>query len=339
MKRTKKLLIISLTISLVTIGIILYYTLSNGFLDQIDRINTNFLILAIISHFLGWLVWGYRIKLLSKTAKIKIKFLRCLEIVLSSLFAASITPSQAGGEPVRVYLLGREEGGSPGGASAVVLGGRALDFIFLVAAMGFSLILIGDIFLSEESFVSLEIVVLFLIMIIALVILLFYISLHRPEKIKKLVGIFEKPIRKIRPSLIKKIYKEIDNFNESLWLLIRGSKKHIFYGFLMTVIFWFLEFSIPYFLLLGLGYNVPYILAFAGYAIVMISLMIPISPGGAGVAEAVFYFVYNSIIKNLGGIGVLVLMWRFIAYYLTLLVGAFVSSKILHDLSTIEKEI
>ncbi|PTD93730.1 hypothetical protein C9439_06700 [archaeon SCG-AAA382B04] len=339
MKKTHKLLIISLTISLSTISVILYYTFSKGLFAEIDKIDTSFFIIAVLAHISSWLVWGLRVSLLSNLTTLKIKFKRSFEIVLSSMFAAALTPSYAGGEPVRIYLLGREEGGTPGCASAVVFGERTLDFLFLMFATALGLFLIGDIFLAEGSFVSLEAIVIFVISLMVLVIALLLISLYKPEKIKGFFRYFEKPIKKIKPVLIKKIYEEIDNFNESLWMFLRGEKKYLILGFLITAVFWTLEFSIPYLLLRGLGYDVQYILAFAGYALVMISIMIPISPGGTGVAETVFYFVYNSIVKGFVGIGVLVLLWRFITYYLNLAVGGIVSSKMLHDISTIEKEI
>lgn len=339
MKRTNKVLIISLAISSITIGAILYYTFSKGLLTEIKKIDTAFLVIAVLAHMLSWVVWGYRVNLLAKITPMKLKFEKSLEIVLSSMFAASLTPSYAGGEPVRIYLLGKEEGGTTGNASAIVFGERTLDFLFLIFAITTSLFLVGDIFLAEGSFVTLEMVILFIVSLIVGMISLILISLYKPEKIKKFISFFEKPIKKIRPTLLNTIYEEIDNFHESLWMFLRGNKRYLFFGFILTAIFWTLEFSVPYFLLIGLGYNIPYVLAFAGYAIVMLSIMIPVSPGGAGVAEAVFYFVYNSLIKGLAGVGVLVLLWRFITYYLNLAIGGFISSKVLHDISQIEKEI
>lgn len=338
MNKTKKLLIISLSLSLGTVGVILYFTFSKDFLSQLAEIKTHYFLIAIMAHVLGWVVWGYRINVLSRLTTIKMDYLRSLEIVLISMFAAALTPSYAGGEPVRIYFLGKEEGGTTGSASAVIFGERALDFIFLIIAMSFSLFLIGDIFLKTESVFSLEVIILFLTLIIVLVTFLILISLFKPEKIKKFIGIFEKPIKKIKPGLTDTIYEEIEVFNESLWMFLENGKKYLILGLGTTILFWVFEFSIPYLLLTGLGYEVPYILAFAGYALVMISIMIPISPGGTGVAEAVFYFVYNSIVEGLPGVGVLVLLWRFITYYLNLAVGAFVSTKVLHSLATIENE-
>ena len=61
-------------------------------------------------------------------------------IILSSLFAASITPAHAGSEVVRVQLLRRFKL-SIGDASAVVLGEDMLDALFLgiAAPIGFIL--------------------------------------------------------------------------------------------------------------------------------------------------------------------------------------------------------
>ena len=61
----------------------------------------------------------------------KISLWESTKIVIANLFLAAITPSMAGGEPVRIYLL-KKDGLSIGAATASVLGERLLDAVFII---------------------------------------------------------------------------------------------------------------------------------------------------------------------------------------------------------------
>jgi uncharacterized protein (TIRG00374 family) len=136
----KKWLTISLVLSIVSILALILFTISTSTIYSLISINPIFLLASIFFQLISWLVWGFRLKIMSETIGGRIKLKDSVAIVLSNLFAASITPVHAGGEVTRIQLL-RRFNLSIGDASAVVVGERMLDALFLglAAPMGYLL--------------------------------------------------------------------------------------------------------------------------------------------------------------------------------------------------------
>ncbi|ENO12032.1 hypothetical protein MBGDC06_00555 [Thermoplasmatales archaeon SCGC AB-539-C06] len=108
------------------------------------------------------------------------------KIVIANLFLANITPSMAGGEPVRIYLLNKD-GLSIGGATASVLGERLLDAIFLLLCVPFALFVFGKYIDTDPLRIGLTIaIVLFVLAVIA-----FAYALKNPKKNKTLFDFFK----------------------------------------------------------------------------------------------------------------------------------------------------
>ena len=335
MRKSQKLLILSIGISLITISALIYFTTKEGIIQSFTKIRTVYLLVALGFHFLGWLFWGARTKLLARASGLDISFVKSTEIVLSSTFMAAITPSYAGGEPSRIYLLGKEENGSAGGASAIVLGERALDVIFLVFAGTISLFVLSS---RLGGILNIKILLIFAATLMVILGTILFLSLFKLKKIENFISMIERPIEKIRPGTIKLIYEELDSFHEGLWMFIRNGKYELGLAFILTVLQWTLEFSIPYVLLVGLGAQVNFIPAWASYALVLFIVMIPLTPGGSGMAELGATAIYSAI-STTGSIGIFTLLLRFVTYYTNLGVGGFISSKVLKDLDEMEKEI
>ncbi|RZN62924.1 flippase-like domain-containing protein [Methanonatronarchaeum sp. AMET6-2] len=335
MKRSGKLLLISLLISIITIAAIIILTVPEGLIDGLREINPFYLFVAGALHVAGWFFWTARIRVLSSASGMPIKFFSTLKIVLTSAFAAAITPSYAGGEPARLYLLSREKNGSGGVASAIVVSERAMDIIFFGFFGTLSLLILGERFSGYISISVAFTVIAFLFLTTGV---LFLVSLFRKESIKRLAGFVVRPIEKAFPGTKDSIYREIDSYNVVLWDYIKGGKKNLLAAFLCTVGLWGLEFSIPYVLLTGLGIEVDFLAAWAGYALLMLVVMIPATPGGSGIAELGASVIYTAIAGS-ALIGIFVLLWRALTYYLDLLVGGITASFVVHDLKELREKI
>ncbi len=335
MRKAQKLLILSIGISVITLSALIYFTTKEGIIKSFKQINTFYLLIALGFHFVGWIFWGARTRLLAEASGLSISFKKSTEIVLSSTFMAAITPSYAGGEPSRIYLLGKEEEGSAGGASAIVLGERALDVVFLVFAGTLSLFVLSS---KIRGMVNVKILLLFAATLMVIIGLLLFLSLFKLKRIENFISLIERPIEKIRPGTINIIYEELDSFHEGLWMFIRQGKYKLLLAFILTILQWTLEFSIPYVLLRGLGAEVSFVPAWASYALVLLIVMIPLTPGGSGMAELGASAIYSTL-SNTGSIGIFTLLLRFVTYYTNLGVGGFISSKVLKDLDEMEKEI
>ena len=134
-KTIKLSIIVSLGISIAIIILILYFTIDANTLERISEtpIRYEFFLIAILLNVLYWILWAARLKVLSNAMEkdLNLSLWGSTKIVIANLFLASITPSMAGGEPVRIYLLNKE-GMSVGSATGAVLGERLVDAIFIL---------------------------------------------------------------------------------------------------------------------------------------------------------------------------------------------------------------
>jgi len=132
-KTVKFSMIFSILFSFTIIAIIMYFTITPETINYllITPIRYEFFLLAAGFNIIIWVLWGLRLKILSNAieSKFNISLLESTKIVIANLFLANITPSMAGGEPVRIYLLNKN-GLSIGCATAATIGERLLDAIF-----------------------------------------------------------------------------------------------------------------------------------------------------------------------------------------------------------------
>ena len=102
-------IIATVILSVAILVIILYFTFSPetlGYLSSV-KINLWFFVAAAILNIIYWVLWAVRLRILSDAidADVSIGLWESTKIIIANLFLASITPSMAGGEPVRIHLL------------------------------------------------------------------------------------------------------------------------------------------------------------------------------------------------------------------------------------------
>jgi len=172
-------IILSLLFSISIILIILYFTIDKETITYLTEtpINYSFFLAAAAINIIYWGLWGARLKILSTSIEpsFNIGLWKSTKIVIANLFLANITPSMAGGEPVRIYLLNKE-GLHAGGATAAVLGERLLDALFLLFCVPFAFFIFGQ-YISNGIFNTLlYVAVVFFI----IVVILFAFALKKP---------------------------------------------------------------------------------------------------------------------------------------------------------------
>jgi len=342
MPKHRKLLLltVSLAISILTILFILFfspYKITPATIDALARINPFYLSLAIGLHALSWIVWGCRLKIMSdfagksagggKGEANDLKLLKAIKIILASLFAACITPSQFGGEPVRIYLLNKN-GLSVGDGTAVVFGERVLDFIVIVIGAAISFLMFRAV-LSNHSIIYPIFTVIGAFLFVGIV--LMALALLHPEKANKLAEVLCSKIKIKRLERIKdKFYQEMNNFFGAVKRFRYEGKATLGFALLLTIAFWLVSFIVPSFLLLGLGANPVWIYSIAAQFILIIIVAVPITPGGSGIAEISITYLYHTLV-GAPILGVFMILWRLITYYLNLIAGGITSVKILSE--------
>ncbi len=325
-KNTIKLSIfLSLLFSISIIIIILYFTINAETIRYLSTtpIRYEFFITAAAVNLLCWIIWGARLKILSNAIdkSFNIRLWDSTKIVIANLFLANITPSVAGGEPVRIYLLNKN-GLNLGGATAAVLGERLLDAIFIMITIPFAIFIFGGYITNIYFQIGLYVSIIIFLIIIGL----FIFVLRYPTKIKKFLIRITKKIQKITKKdtsqqLINKISEEVDNFHTSMTFFLTKGKKTFLLAGILTALFWIAGWTIPILLLLGLGLE-PFILeSCAAQALIIIVAMMPTTPGSSGVTEGGLAALYSIFIPP-SLVGIFVLLFRFVTYHIGLIAGA-----------------
>jgi uncharacterized protein (TIRG00374 family) len=325
-----KWLVISVSFSLVVLALVLRFTVTEQTFEYLRRLNPFLLLLAIVFHFLAYGFWAMRIRVMAASLGHQVEFSYCLNLVMANLLAGAITPAQAGGEPVRIHQLYRHD--VPlGDATAVVVVERVLDAIILGVAGIAAIFILGELVADVPT--DLTIVIFIAWMVMVLFIAAFVFSMRNPAFLKRFLKrisrLFVKrwDLKKVE-RLIASIDREVDNFHDSLSRFMAHGRAGLLKGAFFTALFWFSEFIIVSLILMGLGEQPYYLLSLVAQIVIAIIMMIPLTPGSSGIAELSATSVYGLFI-NTSIVGVLVVVWRAIFYYLNIAVGIIASIPIL----------
>lgn len=313
-------------ISIASILVIFKLTETSLTWSVITEAKPDLLFIAFICHALFWLFWALRLKLLFSFINHKISVGYALDTTLASMFLAAITPSSAGGEPVRVKML-VDKGASLGSASAVVLVERLLDAIFFIATLSLFMLLSGF-----STKVGLEVGVVFFVPLVIFIAVL-YTGITKPERADALIEKCYPALKKIlREAKVEKIgtyiKRELRLFSAALLELANNSYNRITTVILLTAAIWLSEFLVPSVVLLAFNQS-PFILySITSQLIIVIVSLIPITPGSSGIAEASMFYLYSRFVTA-HTVGVLVGVWRGITYFSNLIIGFIITAKVL----------
>ncbi len=333
-KGQKKLLVISLGISLAVLFAVLIFTIDAETLTALKSCMPAFLILSLAMHVVSLFFWALRIKLMCRSLGYKIRFFHCLNLVCSNTFIASITPSQIGGEPVRVYEL-TKAGMRGGDATAVVIMERVFDGIILAVGTILCVFALGvffqDLALPDICMISAYTAAV----VFSGLVLLFFVFARNPKWGYALMGRISNLLSR-RDSMEKTQarFRQFEGYVAQFYTTVAqfGGKARsgIFFGLLFTALYWTNEFIIAYFICTGLGVEPTaalFLLSLIFQILITVILMIPITPGGVGIAELSLGGFYALIIPT-AIVGIFVLIYRFIFYYFNLIVG-FIASMLI----------
>jgi uncharacterized protein (TIRG00374 family) len=317
---------LSVLFSLTVIAIVFATTFNEETIGYILNFNVFFLLLAIAFRLIALAIWGLRIQVMSGSLGYRVPLPHCVNMVLAGLLAGTITPGQAGGEPVRVHELYRS-GVKLGDAAAVVIMERVLDGVILTVMGLILMTLMTRFFWSSFSpGLYLLVIIAWILMISFLVIPV--LAIRYPEMTKKvLMKLVNWLVPKLSwwssspQALVELADKEIDNLFTSMARFAGTARMGLLGGGITTGLFWVTEFLVASFILMGLGLGPAVIESFFFQILIAIINMIPLTPGSSGITELSTSSLYALIIPT-GMIGIFVLLWRFITFYLNIILGA-----------------
>jgi hypothetical protein len=312
----------SVGFSIIVLIIILALTFNESTISSLKEINPIFLLLAFLTHLLTMCFWAWRVQKMTGSLGYHIGFFYSLNLVFANLLAASITPAQAGGEPVRIHELYKAK--VPlGDATAIVIMERVLDGIILAALAAFSMIVLTEEWKSLGA-VS-EAMVYITWIFVAGCIFLFYLAIRRPDIVKRVVNtctiwLTKKWENSRVETLLARADKEIDNFQEATLRFVHTAKGGLAWGLFFTLLYWVSEIVTASLILVGLGQPPLILESFVIQLILAILMMIPLTPGSSGVAEVVATSMYALFIPA-SIVGVFVVLWRVVLYYFNIALG------------------
>ncbi|NLI62703.1 MAG: flippase-like domain-containing protein [Methanosarcinaceae archaeon] len=330
----KKLLGIAILISVVTSALLIVFTADRQTLDAVLSVRLEYIIAAVFIHIFAYYLTSKKTQHLCSAIGCKISSKNAFFNTISGLFIAALTPSSAGGEPIRILLLKRSSEIPVGKGTAVVIMERMIDGFLVLILLIPSFFIVNK--YVEKSGVSTNItnfMLLVSVLCVVFVVLLLIYMLRKPENTYK---IFEKLIdfvnkvtkKKYEEKLIyakQRIGEEMKLFYESFNTLIRSGKFSLFMSFIFTLLSWTGHFSIIWFILKGLNFNESFVSIFPIMCATQIMLLlitaIPTTPGSSGIAEIGGYTLFSLFIP-VKILAVVVIVWRAITYYVNIIVGA-----------------
>jgi uncharacterized protein (TIRG00374 family) len=331
--RLRRGLIIAVTLSAATLIIISLLTLDRNTFTALSDLSPFFFLLAVALSLGRWFWSALRMRILVKSTGRQVPFRNIIKTVYGGYFTGLITPWRAGGvtgEAVFLYIYGLEAGE----AVAVVSFGACISTFLLILFFPLAIWLASrniDFSVTLQGFVfsALGIGLIFLAIVL--------LAILKPDAA---VG---KTLMRYSPSFLKKrgwyrrfldrLSSEIRTFGLSLRQIVGLGGIKLSVVVVLTLLYWISGFMAIPVALVGLGYGSLFWKAVIAQLVIQILLPFVPTPGSSGIGEVGFLFVYNSILPEVGVAALLTLIWRFIDFYLGLLVGGAAFILIMRDLA------
>lgn len=306
--------------------IVLYFSLKDNYKEIIE---------LLLNSDIRWLFIGYLFVLsytflksvvtndiINKFKKFDMK--KTFDLQLMTFFFNAITPFSTGGQPFQVYTLKKNKLSLSDGTNVIVQ--ESIIHQIALIVVGFLAIIINEIFdIYKFEGIVLTFLILGFGLNILVIFLLFLIS--HSNKIDKLITKYiVKLLTFLRiiknKEILNKLHNTIDNFNYNSKILLKDKKR-----FIKLILINCLALLCLYVVPLTILFSFNNYVSFDGMiAIVLVSFISIISsyvplPGGIGGQEYLFILMFG-IYVNQPLLSSLMIMWRFITYYLPMIVGA-----------------
>ena len=321
-RNQKRWLYVSLGFSAVVLVAVLYFTVDASTVQYLRALNPFWLVLALSAHVAALCFWALRIQFMSRSLGYKVGFLYSFNLVCANMLLAAVTPSSAGGEPVRIHEL-YKAGVKVGDASAIVITERILDGIVLGIGGAFFMFVLGSEWKRIGSVFSYVMYISWIV--VTVIVVLFIYSVKNPGLMKRIIHYCSRWFTRTWESkkieqFAQSVDREVDNFHTTLAEFLSHGKAGLVYGLVFTALFWFCEFIIVSFLLIGLSQPPIFVESLIMQLVIALIMMIPLTPGSSGIAEISFTSLYGLFV-NSSILGILVVLWRAILFYFKILLG------------------
>lgn len=311
-----------LGISFLILIVMLWFIGIDQVISALKFAKMEYVAVAIAMQVFTYYLYTLRWQILNKLVDINAGIKKLLPMIMVGLAVNNITPSgRGGGEPVRAYLLSREEGYLMEETFATVVADRALDtFPFVVLAV---ITIIGMTFYFDLDLWLLVIMILAVIAIIAILILLIYMSVN-PSFGKRvdgwIIGLVRRFYKKNSSELEDKIHTVIAGFQDTMKLVI-SNKNVLYYALPLSFIIWIFEILRVYFVFLAFGANISPVIIGEVFIVASLVGMIPLLPGGLGAVDSIMIIFYSAAGITTSVSAAATVIERLISFWMTTIIG------------------
>ncbi len=248
---------------------------------------------------------------------------RALKVGVIGLYYGALTPFATGGQPMQVVYMHRYK--IPVGTSTCIV---CIKFVvyelslcaFYVVAMLFR----GVDFFYNQNHIFWLTTLGFVVNLVAVFFII--MTIINKRFVLRVGGGLIRLLSRIR--IIRKKESAIDDFEKTIddyhtaAAYISRYKMRAVGSFLISVINLGFLFAIPYFIYLAFGHTQHTLIdLITMQAFLYLAMSFFPTPGGAGAAEGGFYLFFSTFFVNVP-VYIAMLMWRFLTYYLILIVGS-----------------
>lgn len=314
---------------LITIAVMWYILKDNfdGIVGVLLTSNVWWILVAIIIYIIFLSLESLMTKFLINQYDKDYSLFKAIKLTIMAKFFNGVTPFSSGGQPLQVYEL-KEEGLRTSSGIAVVTEHFIINQTCIVLL---SLLASGVNYIFKFIIIDTTLKHLFilgLILNVGLLIIVYILSAYK-NVYKKIIFPIIKFLSKLK--IIKNSKKIEENVKEACqnyyvcYAKMIKNKKLVLKTILIQTLALLVTFSIPVFVFFSLGYlehmNLVACLIISVYVFIVGSY-IPL-PGGSGGIEYAFITCFSLYVVDSYVVSALIL-WRFITYYLPMIIGAMV---------------
>jgi len=299
----------------------------NDVLNTLEKAKWDWIALNFVLEAAIILVWTLRWKLILDVVDTAPKFSTLLMMLLASLFGNNVTPSAAGGEPLRAYLLSEVEGTPFEIGFATSTADRVFEFLpfVLISIISALFLLSWEIPPVTRIFVIAMIIVSILIFGV-----LIYAGLRKEITQRIMISI----AKSIYPTALRLSKKDI-SFNEIrekiIFYINRFStgfitalqdRKVFMVAFILSFAMWGLDMLRMYVCFGALGVYPPILPLVIIYTIGILISLLPLLPGAWGIREATLIALFAVVGVSADVVLAASLIDRLASYVIPTILGA-----------------
>lgn len=343
-KKTNRIYLLICGIAFIVMIVVLMSEGPENIISALTKLNPLFLIVAIMCMVVYWFGEAISVHLAAKSLDPDVTFRTSLLVTMIGQYFNCITPFASGGQPMQAYTYIKR--GMTLGSAMTALLSRFIVYQFTLTLYSVVFLIFKLPMFTEGELKPLTfLVIIGFVINTFVIILLFMLAFFKAATTKLAHGIVRLlgkiHIIKDTEDKIEYIDKELSNYYEN-FLFIKSQPVMILKMFLATVVQLFVYFSITYVIYLGFGMSeTDFFTIIACQAFVlMISSFMPL-PGAMGAAEGSYAAFFKGIFGDYYT-GVSTFIWRFLTFYLPILVGIVINlrmSKSGVDLNDAEEKI